>query len=279
MKVFDDYRHMLAAIDAVVICVPNDMHAQFATEAMRAGRHVLLEYPLATNLEDAARLRSVAIAYKCVLMTGNTIIHESPFAYIEQHKDRMGDLVSAASRTAFYSKEISQGWFFDRQRLGPVHAALHYHHIEYYKHLLGDPAWVLGCDESAVDPASGNYGSFVGGTLVMGHGARKTSCIQWYLGAAGSGLARTMCLTGTRCALTLISLGNGQMQARWEDQSASSTELIDESWGIEGSCRDFVLAIRGQIDYKKRLSDDTQTLRIALAAKDSAKGGRMVHLD
>jgi len=52
ITVYDNYRYMLAAVDAVVICLPNDLHAQFATEAMRAERHVLVEYPLATNLED-----------------------------------------------------------------------------------------------------------------------------------------------------------------------------------------------------------------------------------
>jgi predicted dehydrogenase len=280
ITVYDNYRHMLAAVDAVAICLPNDLHAQFATEAMRAERHVLVEYPLATNLEDAMRLRSVSLAYKCVLMAGNTIIHESPFNYIRQHQSRLGELVSASSRVSFYSGEIIDGWFFDRQRLGPVFVGLHYHHIEYYKHLLGQPSWILGCDESVIDAASGRYGSFVGGTLVMGHLSRKTSCVQWYLSAAGSGLPRAMWLNGTCGSLTLLSLGNGTTEARWDEGAGDGNrDIIEENWGVDGSCKDFVMAVKGELDYKKRLADDTQTLRFAFAARDSAKSGRMVHLD
>jgi predicted dehydrogenase len=278
LKAYDNYRQMLAAVDAVVICVPNDLHAQFATEAMRTSRHVLIEYPLATSLEDAARLRNVAIAYKCICMAGNTIVHESPFAYINQNKDRLGGIISASSRTAFYSDGLSRSWLFDRQRLGPVFAAMHYHHIEFYKHLLGEPTWVLGCDESAVDAASGSYGNFVVGTLVMGHGTHKTACVQWYLSTTGNGLARSMCINGMRSTLTLTSLGTGRMQARWED-AATDPEFIEESWGVEGSCQDFVMALEGRLDSKKRLDEDIHTLRIALAARDSAKVGRIVHLD
>ncbi len=52
---FDD---MLADgdVDAVVVCVPSGLHARFAERALAAGKHVLIEKPVATTLEDAARI-------------------------------------------------------------------------------------------------------------------------------------------------------------------------------------------------------------------------------
>ena len=59
-----DYRKVLEdpSVDAVHICTPNAMHFPMAQEAMRAGKHVVCEKPLATTVKDAVEL--VALAAK-----------------------------------------------------------------------------------------------------------------------------------------------------------------------------------------------------------------------
>ncbi|NJN82878.1 MAG: Gfo/Idh/MocA family oxidoreductase, partial [Caldilineaceae bacterium] len=53
-----DYRELLARqdIDAVSICVPSGLHAQVALDALDAGKHVLVEKPIAIRLSDADRM-------------------------------------------------------------------------------------------------------------------------------------------------------------------------------------------------------------------------------
>ena len=43
-------------IDLVDICYPSDQHADRAIEALRAGKHVLVEKPIALTDRDAARM-------------------------------------------------------------------------------------------------------------------------------------------------------------------------------------------------------------------------------
>lgn len=57
-----DYRALLdrTDIDAVSVCAPSGLHAAISIDAMRAGKHVLVEKPIAIRLEDADRMIQVA---------------------------------------------------------------------------------------------------------------------------------------------------------------------------------------------------------------------------
>jgi len=50
------------SIDVVHICTPNVTHVEFAAAALRAGKHVICEKPLATSVEDAEMLTGLANA-------------------------------------------------------------------------------------------------------------------------------------------------------------------------------------------------------------------------
>jgi 2-hydroxy-4-carboxymuconate semialdehyde hemiacetal dehydrogenase len=60
------------AIDAVVICSPTDLHAAQAEAALRSGKHVLCEIPLATSLAETDRLIALADAAGKRLMVCHT---------------------------------------------------------------------------------------------------------------------------------------------------------------------------------------------------------------
>ena len=63
---------VLDRIDAVVVATPPRSHAHVALQALRAGRHVLVEKPLATSVEDAQTLVHTAAANSVHLMVGHT---------------------------------------------------------------------------------------------------------------------------------------------------------------------------------------------------------------
>jgi predicted dehydrogenase len=57
-------------LDAVVICTPNDVHEQIAIAALEAGKHVLVERPLALTAEGASRVLRAAESSGRVLSVG-----------------------------------------------------------------------------------------------------------------------------------------------------------------------------------------------------------------
>ena len=58
----DDYRELLAMedIDVVSICTPNDQHEEMAIAALKAGKHVYIDKPLAVTGESAMRIAAAA---------------------------------------------------------------------------------------------------------------------------------------------------------------------------------------------------------------------------
>jgi predicted dehydrogenase len=269
-----DWQSLLADVDAVVICLPNHLHASAALDALASRKHVLVEYPLCCNFDELSRLQRAAVAADRVLMVGNTIIHEAPFLYLQRHKHRLGSLLSAASRVVWYSSNtLSSAWYMQPASRGPLFAALHYHHIEYYRRLFGEPLWVLAKDES------NDSERIAGGTLLMGHADDRTSCVQWYLSASGDGLARGMWLTGATSSLSIVAQNAGNAQAIWDGGGSDELDVIPDEWGVGGSCEDFLNAINGDLDHRSRLASDVATLQIAWCATRSAQLGQQVCTD
>jgi predicted dehydrogenase len=62
-------------IDAVVIATPVSSHFELAMAALRAGKHVLVEKPLASTSDQARRLIDEAAARKLVLLVDHTFVY------------------------------------------------------------------------------------------------------------------------------------------------------------------------------------------------------------
>jgi predicted dehydrogenase len=69
-NVYEDFTRMLKKedVDAVDICTPNYLHAPMAITALRSGRHVLCEKPIARNAAEAKKMVDTARKSKKILM-------------------------------------------------------------------------------------------------------------------------------------------------------------------------------------------------------------------
>jgi predicted dehydrogenase len=65
------FEALLAASDAVIVAAPADAHHRLAAAALRAGKHVLVEKPIAATVEQAEELGLLAREYSRVLQVGH----------------------------------------------------------------------------------------------------------------------------------------------------------------------------------------------------------------
>jgi 2-hydroxy-4-carboxymuconate semialdehyde hemiacetal dehydrogenase len=59
-------------VEAVILATPTQMHARQAEQCMRAGKHVMVEIPIADNLADSERLLQVQKETGVIAMGGHT---------------------------------------------------------------------------------------------------------------------------------------------------------------------------------------------------------------
>ncbi len=88
---FRDLESALDHVDAVIISTPPTTHADLALTALTAGKHVLVEKPLATSVLDAGRMIKEAENANKTLMVGHTLEYNAA-AYALRELVRSGDL-------------------------------------------------------------------------------------------------------------------------------------------------------------------------------------------
>lgn len=83
IKVYDDYKELLARndIQAVIIALPLHLHAPVSIEAMRAGKHVLCEKLMAWNVKQCKEMIRVAEETDRVLSIGHQRHYSLLYAY------------------------------------------------------------------------------------------------------------------------------------------------------------------------------------------------------
>ena len=134
------------SIDAVSICSANNSHAEMTIAALKAGKHVLCEKPMATTLEDCeAMARTARQAGKLLMIDQNQRLapaHQKAREWINAGK--IGRPLTFRTRFAHGGPETwsadpgSGTWFFDRKLAAMgVLADLGIHKTDLIQFLLG----------------------------------------------------------------------------------------------------------------------------------------------
>jgi UDP-N-acetylglucosamine 3-dehydrogenase len=147
-KPYTQYEDLLAnnEIDAVSVCTPNYLHAPISIAALKAGKHVLCEKPMATTKEEAEEMIETAKKYGKKLM----IAHNQRFVRSHMKAKQLiesGEIGKIYSfRTAFghpgpegWSVDGKESWFFkkDQAAMGAM-GDLGVHKADLIRFLLGE---------------------------------------------------------------------------------------------------------------------------------------------
>lgn len=142
-SVYTSIDDMLAddKLQAVSICTWNNTHAELAVKALEAGKHVLVEKPLSTSVEEALRVQEAVRRTGKTLQVGYVRRYGSNTQMIKQFIDN-GDLGDIYYAKASCLRRLGNpgGWFADKSRSGggPL-IDLGVHMIDICWYLMGRP--------------------------------------------------------------------------------------------------------------------------------------------
>jgi predicted dehydrogenase len=130
-------------VDAVDICLPTDRHAPVAIEALRAGKHVLVEKPMALDGDTADRMIAEAERSGKLLMTAQVLRFFPAYARTAEiiKSARLGPVRSAIFRRRCAAPAWSK-WLSDPSVSGGGVFDLLIHDADYCVQLFGLPAAV-----------------------------------------------------------------------------------------------------------------------------------------
>ncbi len=143
-----DYSQLLAAVDVVYIALPNLLHTAYAKAALEAGRHVIVEKPLAPCASEAAALSALAHRKGCFLFEAMTTQYLENYRKLRQLLPRVGQVKLVQCNFSQYSSRYDAfcagqtAPVFDPQQAGGALMDLAVYNVSYIVGLFGEPQQV-----------------------------------------------------------------------------------------------------------------------------------------
>lgn len=157
-------------VTIVSVCTPTSTHAAIALRALRAGRNVLLEKPIALTMSDAVVLRDEAAQSAGVLMVAHVVRFFDGYRLVRHsvEKGMLGGLLSVRAGR-FSPAPRPSTWWHDESKSGGMVVDFSIHDFDQLNLLLGTPLSVRarrtrpdGPVEATVDYEGGGVGHTTG---------------------------------------------------------------------------------------------------------------------
>lgn len=261
------------AVDAIDICTPTHTHHELALAAIRAGKHVLCEKPMARTSSEAREIVDAANEAGLLLVPAMCLRFWPEWAWLKEAVagSRFGRVLSARFTRIAEPPAWGQETFFDGAKSGGGLLDLHIHDTDFVHHLFGMPrvvqSWGYSRVSDCIDHVVTHY-EVEGGALVIAEGA-------WTM-ARGFGF-RMAYTVNFEEATADYDLARGAEALKLSASGETCVVKCDGPDGYVGQLRHFVDRMNGSIiEPVVTAADGLTAVMICEAEEESALSGRPV---
>jgi len=288
--VYDDLEKLLAnpEVDIVSVCTPNDQHARDAIAIARAGKHILIEKPPATDLDslramgDAVRRAGVktlvgfVLRWNPLLQTAKALVDDGALGRIVMAQVDYWHHIGRDAGLPMYH------WLVQKEHSGGIFLAGGSHAVDAARWLVGEE--VIEVFGYASGP-SGDYDyppTVVGLLRFAGRGgragaiARVSACVE-----ANIPYVFNLDLLGEDGSLRGNRLWSRKLpgQTGWAEIPTIMPDSGDVSHHpFQGEIDHFLQCIATGVESPLNLEDGIKTAEVCLAVEQSAATGQPVRL-
>ena len=276
-RAYSSYEELVAAedIEVVDVCLPTAYHRELALRAARAGKHVILEKPIARTLEDAEAILEAFSGTDNRLFVGHVVRFFPEYMRIKAMMDA-GDLGTVGvARTSRRSPFLTgwNDWYADWRMSGGVLLDLVIHDFDFLRWTLGEvervyARGVLGREYNRLDYALVTL-RFTNGAIAHVEG-------QWgYPGPFNYSIE----VAGSRALVTADSSESESIQLLGGAVgSGESPDVLTGKSPFQTELEHFIRCITTGTEPVVEPTDAYEALRIGLAATESVLTGKPVTL-
>ncbi len=265
-----DYRELLVSrdVDAVDIILPVEMNMIVTRDSLDAGKHVIVEKPLAANLHDAESMTTFVDKYNLVMMVAENYRYNQVYRRIGQfiHDGEIGTAYSVFwnqfTAMGTDNKYAKTAWRINHQYPGGFVTDAGVHNIAVLRDLFGEVSSGIAFNRS-VNPAIGRMDS-MSFQFVFENGAN--GIFNSYFSARGMNENRLVVL-GTKGTIVL----EGKIITLRRQGEEEVKEVIETDGGYTGQLEDFFECIANGKEPVSTFVEAYRDFRTIVLAIDSAK--------
>ena len=264
-----DYRELLPLVDAVLICVPTHLHAPIAIDALRAGKAVFCEKPLARTMQQALDIAKVA-KEPTRFQVGFVRRFDQQWLALRDltNQSRIGRPV--VWRDFQSSPGIGVPWFCTEDQGGGPFLDGCVHNYDFALHTFGPAEWVFA-HLRTINPKNTALDT---GTATVRFESGDELVLTWTWGLPeGSGHFRRMDFLGPEGSITLRDDGNLLLSRGGGSVATIPARKDSLKFAFADQMDEFIEVARGRRPPRVGIDDGVASLRLALAILQSGRRG------
>ncbi len=274
-SVYQDYADLVKdpAVDAVVVAVPTPMHLRVSMAAIKAGKHVLCEMPLAPSLGETVELIAAARKQNVYLMPGLTFRFTPNYVKAKELIDSrmIGEPLAIMYREFIPASDLAKqwpagSWAWDVEISGGPLYTLSGFSIDLVRWLLGEEVIEVhaATKYTVLKKFGGTLGYDAFATIRFAGGV--VGSLQYSGTVTNSALTSLLEVTGDSTR-SLVASGNDSVVLRGENPAKTEWRLVEPSaraWGHQQEDEYFVRCILEGREPEVSAEDGLKAMEIAL---------------
>ncbi|MDR3691926.1 MAG: Gfo/Idh/MocA family oxidoreductase [Fimbriimonas sp.] len=261
--------------DLVDICLPTDIHKEFALKVIAGKKPLFLEKPVALSLEEAQEIVDAAEIGNVPLSIGQVVRFFPEYALARRMvlSGSIGKPAAIRMRRGGPSPAGSSKWFMDHTRSLGVLVDLAIHDFDWLRWTFGEVKFLYSRSLGAASGHGPDYGLT---TLTFETGAVAHVESTWM----DPGGFRTMFdLAGSEGLLEFDSRKTPALRTSVNHSTAIDPSIAPHEDPYYLELSGFIRAVKDGTPPLVTGEDGIEALRISLAALESAKTGKVVYLN
>lgn len=273
------------AVDAMSICTPHPLHRPMAIDAADAGKHILVEKPMAQTVADATRMLDAACANHVKLYVAENATYTPMARFLQQvveKREPIGNLTSASVSAGFRAPDFGypgrRSWLTALEEGGTGTWMLHgIHTMAQMRFVLGEVSTVYMHEHKAPGFRRPDLEGTMSGLMTLESGL-SVSVLQTCESKVYSELSGYL-LHGETGSMRATASGYWL----YSDETASSPP-VKQSFPAS-PLSDYALEMEAFADYVNGTAtgpttgeSERRTLAIVQAGYESAQSGQPVHI-